>query len=155
MLIVQPDTSPGTKILKADTSYLSATMSKVFSLALPISENLPSLIVIPESAIPFHGTIDSEENRKEKIYSPTMEGIVLYLSKHTGADILFNELNLDENKLKNQVSLFKNLDGKTERYDKRRLLPFGEYLPMEKKFPFYVLSSKKLLTTYQENFQNF
>ncbi|EMI72489.1 apolipoprotein N-acyltransferase [Leptospira noguchii] len=136
VLIVQPDTSPGTKFLKADASYLSATMSKVFSLALPTSENSPSLIVIPESAIPFHGTIDSEENRKEKIYSPTMEGIVLYLSKHTGADILFNELNLDENKLKNQISLFKNLDGKTERYDKRRLLPFGEYLPMEKKFPF-------------------
>ncbi|OOV43598.1 apolipoprotein N-acyltransferase [Leptospira kirschneri serovar Pomona] len=136
VLMVQPDTSPGTKGLKADTSYLSATMSKVFSLALLTFENSPSLIIIPESAIPFHGTIDSEENRKEKIYSPTMEGIILYLSKHTGADVLFNELNLDQNRLKNQVSLFKNLDGKIERYDKRRLLPFGEYLPMEKIFPF-------------------
>ncbi|UMQ57510.1 apolipoprotein N-acyltransferase [Leptospira interrogans] len=136
VLMIQPDTSPGTKDLKADASYLSATMSKVFSLAIPTFENSPSLIVIPESAIPFHGTIDSEENRKEKIYSSTMEGIILYLSKHTGADVLFNELNLDENKLRNQVSLFKNLDGKTERYNKRRLLPFGEYLPMEKNFPF-------------------
>ncbi|EMJ95419.1 apolipoprotein N-acyltransferase [Leptospira alstonii] len=139
VLMIQPDTSPGTKDLKADSNFLSVTMSKVFSLALRgsiTSENPPSLIVIPESAIPFHGTIDSEENRKEHIYSSTMEGIVLFLSKHTGADIIFNELNMEGGKLRNQVSLFKSADGSFERYDKRKLLAFGEYLPMENELPF-------------------
>lgn len=139
VVMIQPDTSPGTKDLKADRAFLGATMSKVLSLALEGSanaENSPSLIVIPESSIPFHGTIDSEENKNEYIYSSTMEGLILYLSKHTGADVLFNELNMDQGRLRNQISLFKNIDGSTERYDKRRLLAFGEYLPMEKEFPF-------------------
>ncbi|TGL71185.1 apolipoprotein N-acyltransferase [Leptospira kmetyi] len=139
VVMIQPDTSPGTKDLKADRAFLSSTMSKVLSLALEgsmSSENSPSLIVIPESSIPFHGTIDSEENRNEHIYSSTMEGLILYLSKHTGADVLFNELNMDKGRLRNQISLFKNSDGSTERYDKRRLLAFGEYLPMEKELPF-------------------
>ncbi|XDD49739.1 apolipoprotein N-acyltransferase [Leptospira sp. WS92.C1] len=139
ILLVQPNTSPGTKNLQADETFLSRTMSKVLSLALRESENSqnvsPNLIILPESAIPFHGTIDSDENKIKHIYSPTMEGLVLYLSKLTGADVLFNELNIDKGKLRNQISLFRNRDGKTERYDKRKLLPFGEYLPLEKQFP--------------------
>lgn len=139
VVVIQPDTSPGTKDLKADSGFLSATMSKVLSLALQgsmSSERTPSLIVIPESSIPFHGTIDSEENRKDHIYSSTMEGLILYLSRQTGADVLYNELNMDHGKLRNQISLFKNLDGSVERYNKRRLLAFGEYLPLEEQLPF-------------------
>ncbi|MDV6236621.1 nitrilase-related carbon-nitrogen hydrolase [Leptospira ellisii] len=139
VIVVQPDTSPGTKELQADETFLSNTMSKVLSLSLRgalSSEESPALVVIPESSIPFHGTLDSEENRRERIYSPTMEGIILYLSRKTGADVLFNELNMDGGKMRNQISLFRHAYGNFERYDKRRLLAFGEYLPFESVFPF-------------------
>ncbi|TGK39254.1 apolipoprotein N-acyltransferase [Leptospira gomenensis] len=139
VVVIQPDTSPGTKELQADETFLSNTMSKVLSLSLRgalSSEQPPTLVVLPESSIPFHGTLDSEENRGEGIYSSTMEALVLYLSEKTGADVLFNELNMDEGKLRNQITLFRHAYGTFERYDKRRLLAFGEYLPFESAIPF-------------------
>lgn len=138
-LLVQPNTAPAKREYAENPEYLGQAMSRNLEMALRGSlENHPppDIIFLPESAVPFHGTDKGEAGMPNESYSPTFHGLTLYLTRKTGADLLYNELNQFRNGLKNQVTLLSSETGQITRYDKRRLLAFGEYLPFESSFPF-------------------
>ncbi|GBF40282.1 apolipoprotein N-acyltransferase [Leptospira johnsonii] len=137
-VLIQPNTSPGKRELAENPEFVGQTISTSLELGLRSSLETsppPDLIFLPESAIPFHGTIPNE-NPGQGVYSSTFHGALMYLTYKTGADILYNELNRFPDGLKNQVTLLSSSNGEVNRYDKRRLLAFGEYIPFESTFPF-------------------
>nr|WP_232224718.1 apolipoprotein N-acyltransferase [Leptospira fainei] len=138
-IMIQPNTSPAKREFAENPEYLGQAMSRNLEMALSSSlENIPppDLIFLPESAIPFHGTDLNPNNISSGVYSSTFHGLVLYLTYKTGADLLYNELNQFDEGLRNQVTLISSETREMQRYDKRRLLAFGEYLPFESSFPF-------------------
>ncbi|WP_246028330.1 apolipoprotein N-acyltransferase [Leptospira fletcheri] len=138
-LLVQPNTAPAKREYAENPEYLGQAMSRNLEMALRGSlENLPppDIIFLPESAVPFHGTDMGEGGAPNESYSSTFHGLTLYITRKTGADLLYNELNQFRDGLKNQVTLLSSETGQITRYDKRRLLAFGEYLPFESSFPF-------------------
>ncbi|TGL60544.1 apolipoprotein N-acyltransferase [Leptospira sarikeiensis] len=137
-ILIQPNTSPGKRELAENPEFVGQTISTSLELGLRSSLETsppPDLLFLPESAVPFHGTIPNE-NPNQSVYSSTYHGALMYLAYKTGADILYNELNQFPEGLKNQVTLLSSSNGEVIRYDKRRLLAFGEYLPFESVFPF-------------------
>ncbi|EQA45779.1 putative membrane protein [Leptospira broomii serovar Hurstbridge str. 5399] len=137
-IMIQPNTSPAKREFAENPEYIGQAMSRNLEMALSSSlENVPppDLIFFPESAIPFHGTDLNPNNVSSGVYSPTFHGLVLYLTYKTGADLLYNELNQSDEGLRNQVTLISSETREMQRYDKRRLLAFGEYLPFESAFP--------------------
>ncbi|TGK35725.1 apolipoprotein N-acyltransferase [Leptospira andrefontaineae] len=137
-VLIQPNTSPGKRELAENPEFVGQTISTSLELGLRSSLETsppPDLLFLPESAVPFHGTIPNE-NLGQGVYSSTFHGALMYLTYKTGADILYNELNRFPEGLKNQVTLLSSSNGEVERYDKRRLLAFGEYIPFESTFPF-------------------
>ncbi|PJZ68789.1 apolipoprotein N-acyltransferase [Leptospira perolatii] len=137
-LLVQPNTSPAKRELAENADFIGNAMSKILELSLQAALTTsppPDLIFLPESAVPFHGTNPNQSSKEKNIYSPTYHGLVKYLSLKTGADLVYNELNQYSEGLKNQVSLISSESLYSIRYDKRRLLPFGEFIPLEKYFP--------------------
>lgn len=136
-VLIQPNTSPGKRELAENPEFVGQTISTSLELGLRSSLETsppPDLIFLPESAIPFHGTIPNE-NPGQGVYSSTFHGALMYLTYKSGADILYNELNRFPEGLKNQVTLLSSSNGEVNRYDKRRLLAFGEYIPFESTFP--------------------
>ncbi|TGK02676.1 apolipoprotein N-acyltransferase [Leptospira langatensis] len=137
-VLLQPNTSPGKRELAENPEFVGQTISTSLELGLRSSLETsppPDILFIPESAIPFHGTIPSDP-ASPSVYSSTFHGAVTYLTYKTGADVLYNELNQFPEGLKNQVTLLSSNTGEFQRYDKRRLLAFGEYIPFESVFPF-------------------
>ncbi|TGM99512.1 apolipoprotein N-acyltransferase [Leptospira dzoumogneensis] len=137
-VLIQPNTSPGKRELAENPEFVGQTISTSLELGLRSSLETsppPDLLFLPESAVPFHGTIPNE-NPGQGVYSSTYHGALMYLTYKSGADILYNELNRFPEGLKNQVTLLSSSNGEVQRYDKRRLLAFGEYIPFESVFPF-------------------
>lgn len=136
--LIQPNTAPGKRELAENPEFIGQSISTNLEMGLKASLEVvppPDILFFPESAVPFHGTIPPETDTTGGSYSPTFHGAVLFLAYKSGADILFNELNQFPEGLKNQVSLVSAKTGDFTRYDKRRLLAFGEYLPFESAFP--------------------
>ncbi|TGK58271.1 apolipoprotein N-acyltransferase [Leptospira wolffii] len=136
--LIQPNSSPGKRELAENPEFMGQTISTNLELGLRSSLETsppPDILFFPESAVPFHGTDPTDASVSGSSYSPTFHGTVLYLAYKTGADILYNELNQSPDGLKNQVTLISSNTGESTRYEKRRLLAFGEYLPFESIFP--------------------
>ena len=94
------------------------------------------VLILPESAVPFYGTSNAPGNTN--IYSTTFHAIVAFLARYGDADVIYNELVAvpDGAGYFNLATVLSRQNGERRAsYQKRRLVPFGEYIPYEEQLP--------------------
>ncbi len=112
--------------VKWDEQFQSATVETYGRLAQRVAAKHPELIVWPETAVPFF-------LRREPALASRVVGIV----KETGVPNLIGSPDLRENGRLYNTAFLIGTDGRIlGRYDKRHLVPFGEYVPLHQVFFF-------------------
>ena len=141
---LQPNTGPGYTENRDDQAFAGRALNLVFNYGLKTllaGEGRLDLLILPESAVPFFGTDERPGN--EGIYSTTYHAIVAFLARYGDVDVLYNELaasahdsNDESEAYYNLATIFSRQAGaRTASYQKRRLVPFGEYVPGEERWP--------------------
>jgi apolipoprotein N-acyltransferase len=119
--------------IKWDESFQKETLRIYERLSLEVAEGKPDLIIWPETATPFFF-------QEAKKYQP----MVLDIPKRTNAFLLFGTPFYKTEKGKvnyyNSAYLVSPSMELLGRYDKIHLVPFGEYIPLQK-FLFFIESS--------------
>jgi apolipoprotein N-acyltransferase len=114
---------------KWDPAYRASTLRIYAALSRTLAAKGGDLIVWPETAVPFHVQEPSAERAG-------LEG----LARNLGVHILFGApayvQKLDRVEYRNAVFLMDPSGAITGRYDKVHLVPFGEYMPFGRFFPF-------------------
>lgn len=138
--MLQPNTGPGFNQHRDDSEFAGRALNLVFNEGLRTvlaGKGRLDLLLIPESAIPFFGTDDAAGN--EQIYSPTFHAVVAFLARYGNVDVVYNELVAHPERSGsyfNQATVLSGGSGeRAASYRKRRLVPFGEYLPGEATLP--------------------
>jgi len=115
--------------VKWDPAYLTKTLEKLEHLSLKGSLDKPDIIIWPESATPFFFQTDELHKKTvgkivRKINAYLLLGSPSWLQT-SGKPNFFNSAFLisPENKIKGK-------------YNKIHLVPYGEYIPLKKLFPF-------------------
>jgi apolipoprotein N-acyltransferase len=112
--IVQPGTSLEERW---DPNAWPIMADRVWRLTAEAAAEQPDIILWPESAMPFRWESDSEYRRQ-----------VTALTRRTGASILLNSVGEADAGWTNAAFAI-TPGGEVTRYDKIRLVPFGEYVP--------------------------
>jgi apolipoprotein N-acyltransferase len=106
------------------------TTARLSIQAITESKGRLDALILPETAIPYFG-VRNHENI-DPHYSKEFHGLVKLLSQKGYMDVIFNEVYSIKGKNYNAISV-QSLNGELiQPYNKRRLVPFGEFLP----FPF-------------------
>ncbi len=116
--------------IKWDPKHQGRTIQIYRRLTLSIlSTHRPKLIVWPETAVPFF----FQENGR-------LAHEILRISEETGASLLFGSpaytKQMGKTRYYNRVYLLNPDSDSPEYYDKVHLVPFGEYVPLQKFLPF-------------------
>lgn len=124
---------------KNDTSYREGIFKKYSLLTLKAADSRPDLVTWPSSSVP--GTLPFDVVRVRMLSD---------LAQRTGSFLLFGSSGFDKfnreqrqtNRLSNSAFLLSPQGQMLGRYDKIRLLPFDEYLPLRGviKWPSWVAS---------------
>ncbi len=117
--------------LKWKPSYQLETINKYMGLSFSALKDNPELIVWPETATPFY-FLHKYEN---KLSTTVQKGI-----KKTGSWFLIGSpasvVDGGSKKYFNSAYLLDPEGNNAGRYDKVHLVPYGEYVPLKKLFPF-------------------
>jgi len=118
---------------KWDPTFANSIMQMYADLTREASKDRPDLIVWPEAATPRAITMDKQLYRQVKDIGARAETYLLLGSTHQDK---IREKGQTRLKYANSAFLI-SYDGKEKdkKYDKIRLLPFGEYLPMKEIIP--------------------
>jgi apolipoprotein N-acyltransferase len=116
--------------VKWDPLYQKSTLDIYHSLSVRVSPSVPGVIVWPETAMPFYFQ-DADQRHRE----------IIRISKKTGNWLLFGGPGYRMNdsgviSYSNSAFLLSPAGEYTGRYDKVHLVPYGEYVPLRKLFPF-------------------
>jgi apolipoprotein N-acyltransferase len=135
VLIVQTNIGAAAAALSSDAKFAAEAINRLFNQTLEgmTAYGAPNLILWPEGSMPFHASRSSRNNAR--IYSPTFDGALEYLSRVSGAGIVYHEMSLVEGRLYSQMSQRPATGRGEDLYRKRRLVPWGEYLPLETILP--------------------
>lgn len=135
LALLQPNTEYAKRDVQENHAWMTKTIQSVYDIGLEAIRNSPKpidLLVMPESAIPFLGTLDSKDT--ESTYSKSFVDVTESLVRFSNAPLVFNELVSDQGS-RNSLTLLHPISMVSERRYKQVLLPFGEYLPGEKQIP--------------------
>jgi apolipoprotein N-acyltransferase len=106
--------------LKWDRSYQTATLAIYERLVKRVAAEKPGLIVWPETAVPFF--LRREMDLSDRVFR---------LAGETGIPMLVGSPDVGEDgRIYNTVFLLASNGQIRGRYDKRHLVPFGEYVPL-------------------------
>jgi apolipoprotein N-acyltransferase len=115
--------------LKWNSHYQSQTIDIYRSLSLKANYSPGGLIIWPETAAPFYF-----QQRNQ------MQEAIVGIAKSTGAALLFGSPSYEGEKANisymNSAFLLKPDGTLIGRYDKVHLVPYGEYVPLRRYFPF-------------------
>jgi len=112
--------------LKWEPSYQMATLDIYERLARRVAAGKPALIVWPETAVPFL-----------LLRQPDLAAPVFGLARETGIPMLVGSPDVTEDRRSYNAAFLVGGDGRIlGRYDKRHLVPFGEYVPLRRLFFF-------------------
>ncbi|TGK79776.1 apolipoprotein N-acyltransferase [Leptospira montravelensis] len=135
LALIQPNTKFAKREIQENQVWMTNTIQTVYDIGLETIRFAPKpidLLVLPESSIPFLGTLDSKN--PDSTYSKSFVEITESLVTLSNAPLVFNELVWDGGS-RNSFTLLHPISLITERRYKQALLPFGEYLPGENHFP--------------------
>jgi apolipoprotein N-acyltransferase len=114
---------------KWDPVYQDQVVNIYKELTLASSTAGPHLVVWPETATPFFYQSDTK-------YAPEM----MTIARQSGSYLLFGspayQIDGEAIKMFNRAYLIAPQHGVFSQYDKIRLVPFGEYVPMKRLLPF-------------------
>lgn len=125
-LLVQPNIPQD---LKWDPAFLDETLRRLFRLSTQVLAEPADLIIWPESATPFF--FQSE---------PDYQAHVVSTVQHSGARLLLGSPSFEDTgsgvRYFNSAFLLEPGGSVAGRYDKLHLVPWGEYVPLQRLFPF-------------------
>tara|TARA_B100001939_G_scaffold239196_1_gene206662 strand:+ start:178676 stop:180643 length:1968 start_codon:yes stop_codon:yes gene_type:complete len=119
-----------------DYDHAASSMNRVVNQSLEIIQKSGAsldLIILPESAIPYHGIAPGQKG-----YSVTMHALLSFIYGTAQTPLLFNQLQHDKEDTVltyNTATLMDPGHRSQQHYRKRVLIPYGEYLPLENYFP--------------------
>lgn len=120
--IIQPNIEQG---MKWDRRYQQSVLSTLETLTEKSVRNGASIVIWPETAIPFYYGRDAVNTARlrsfvNSVSTPVLTGAITVKTDKDGQITLSNS------------SVFLNKKGKESfRYDKVHLVPFGEYIPLK------------------------
>lgn len=118
--------------VKWDKSFQDVTLDIYRDLSLKASRDGARLIVWPETAVPFY--FNADKVKDGKLGSITREAGSYVL---TGSPSYNYNLMTGKVMYYNSAYLLSPSGDEAGRYDKFHLVPFGEYVPLKKFFPFF------------------
>lgn len=125
-LLVQPNIPQD---VKWNPEYLDATMQRLFHLSTVQTPSKTNLIIWPESATPFFFQDE-----------PAYHEQVTRTLQHSGAWLLFGSPSYTQSNSRtfynNSAFLLRPDGSEAGKYDKVHLVPWGEYVPLQRLFPF-------------------
>ena len=112
--------------LKWDRSFQTATLDIYERLVRRVAGEKPALIIWPETAVPFF--LRREGELSDRVFRQVQE---------TGIPMLLGSPDVGEDGRLYNAAFLLGGDGRIRgRYDKRHLVPFGEYVPLQRIFFF-------------------
>ncbi len=127
--IVQTNIGAAASGKSSDADFASEAINRLFGQSAEALQLYApvDLMLWPEAAMPFHSAAPDAANRD--IYSVTFDGAVEYLRRRAGVAVLFHDMYKERSVLRSRLSA-RGAGGQLGRdYFKRRLVPWGEYLP--------------------------
>lgn len=133
-LVVQTNIGAAATDKQSDNAFATDAINRLFNQTIDglLLYGKIDLIVWPEASMPFHSADRTAAN--ESIYSPTFDAVAEYLHRKSGAALAFQDMFFVGSALHSRLavrpeSLPENF------YLKRRLVPWGEFLPLAEIFP--------------------
>lgn len=111
---------------KWEPAYQSAVIENYMNLSLKAVTSSPSIIIWPETAVPFFFKTDREYTKKLHDFQKQLNTHLLFGS------VLIKGKKDDKYVLSNSAVLIDKAGRVTYIYDKIHLVPFGEYVPLQK-----------------------
>lgn len=118
---------------KWEPKFQAATVKKYVELSLEaIQQSKPKVVIWPETAMPFYLQDRTPYRKALEIFAKdTKTPLVIGSPAYRVIDMKTRQF-----VLLNRAWLMDDLGRTTQSYDKEHLVPFGEYMPLEKYVPF-------------------